>query len=43
VSNADRSALAALLDRTFRTVFLCIGVVTAAGAVLAWTVPKPRL
>jgi len=43
VSDADRAALVAQLDRTFRTVFLCIAVVTGGGAALAWTVPKPKL
>ena len=43
VSNADRAALVAQLDRTFRMVFLCIAVVTAGGTALAWTVPGPKL
>jgi EmrB/QacA subfamily drug resistance transporter len=40
---ADRNAIVALLDRTFRVVFFGIATITAIGALVATTVPKPRL
>jgi MFS family permease len=43
LSAANRNAIVALLDRTFRIVFFGIATITAIGALVATTVPKPRL
>ena len=42
LSDADKTAIGALLDRTFRVVFLSIAAITAIGALVSSTVPKPR-
>ena len=42
LSAMDRLAIAAQLDRTFRIVFLSIAAITALGALVATTVPKPK-
>lgn len=42
VSADQRAAVGALLDRTFRVVFFCIAAITAIGALIATTVPKPK-
>jgi EmrB/QacA subfamily drug resistance transporter len=41
LSAEERSAVGALLDRTFRVVFFSIAVITGVGAFVATTVPKP--
>jgi EmrB/QacA subfamily drug resistance transporter len=43
LSASARAAISAQLDHTFRVVFLSIAVITALGAILATTVPKPKL
>lgn len=40
---ADRNTLASELDRTFRSVFVSIAIMAGLGAIVATTVPKPRL
>jgi MFS family permease len=42
LSVADRAAVSAELDHTFRLVFFGIAVITALGAMVAATVPKPE-
>jgi EmrB/QacA subfamily drug resistance transporter len=39
----QRVAVGALLDRTFRIVFFSVAVIAAIGALVATTVPKPKL
>jgi MFS family permease len=41
LSTAQRAAISAQLDQTFRIVFFGIAVITGIGAVVAATVPKP--
>jgi hypothetical protein len=43
LSQADRNAIAGEFDRTFRVVFLSIAAMTGIGALIATTVPKPKL
>jgi MFS family permease len=42
LSGAERAAIAAQLDHTFRIVFFSIAAMTGLGVLIATTVPKPR-
>ncbi len=42
LSSAERTAIATQLDHTFRVVFFSIAAMTATGALIATTVPKPK-
>ena len=42
LSAVDRAAIADRLDHTFRIVFFSIASITALGALIATTVPKPK-
>src|SRR5437763_6323676 len=42
LSSVDRAAIADRLDHTFRIVFFSIASITALGALMATTVPKPK-
>jgi EmrB/QacA subfamily drug resistance transporter len=42
LSTAERASISAQLDQTFRLVFFGVAVITAIGAIVATTVPKPK-